>query len=74
MPKFVKYNHHNSDRYVREDLIGKHKEYCLCYSCEKFKPNTAENCDIAGSLHAFDVRNNVRALIWDCPEFEEVAN
>jgi hypothetical protein len=33
-----KYEHHQGVVSVRSDLKGKHRDHCLCYHCEKFKP------------------------------------
>lgn len=33
--KFVKYNHHGKEVWVREDLKGTHREHCLCFNCKK---------------------------------------
>lgn len=71
MAKFLKYFHHGEERWVRSDMMGKNKDFCLCYSCAKFKPNTPENCEIASGLHAFIIRNHAMAVMWDCAVFEE---
>ena len=69
--KFEKYEHHGRERWVRKDMKGKNKDFCLCYSCENFKPNTQDNCEIAASLYAFIIRNDAMAVIWDCAKFVE---
>lgn len=41
----------------------------LCRHCKNFKPNNQFNCDMARSLYAFSKRNNVKAIIYECPKF-----
>ena len=73
--RFVQYIHHGVNVFVREDLKGKHSEFCLCYSCDKFKPlNRDENCPKANMLYNFDVVNDMVTPVWECPDFVEVKN
>jgi len=65
----VQYEHHGKKVWVRQDLMGQHREYCLCYSCASFKPNTPENCPIAQANYEFCVRHNVTLPVWECPIF-----
>lgn len=68
--KFLRYNHHGRIVAVRIDLVGRHKDFCLCYSCEKFKPDMPENCPIAERVYALDVELDLVTPVWECPEFE----
>jgi hypothetical protein len=68
----VEYKHHDINVFVREDLKGKHREYCLCWQCKKLIPEDRTlNCPIANSLFAFDQRNNVTTPVFECPIFED---
>lgn len=69
--KFVQYEHHDGRRWVRADMKDKNKEYSICSFCNKFKPNSRFNCIISRSLYSFCSRNDVMAVMWDCPIFEE---
>jgi hypothetical protein len=70
--KIVKYEHHGSEVSVREDLKGKHREHCLCFSCSKFTPeNREENCPIANQVFDTCVKYDLVTPVWECPEFEE---
>jgi hypothetical protein len=70
--KFVSYYHHATDVTVREDLLGKHKEYCLCYSCKHFRPEYEKlNCRIAQLLYSVNVTFNLVTPVWECPDFKE---
>ena len=70
---YIEYEHHGTKVWVREDLKGKHREHCLCFSCDKFKPAGApeENCPIANLNFAVCIAHNVTLPVWECPEFEE---
>lgn len=70
--EFERYEHHGEDVAVRSDLKGKHRDYCLCHSCDKFKPGDREaNCDIANLLYRVCVLTGITTPVWECPEFEE---
>jgi hypothetical protein len=70
MKVFMRYTHHGRDVAVRAELKGKHKDFCLCYSCEKFKPNMPENCPIAQENYELCVKRDLVLPVWECPEFE----
>jgi len=55
----VKYKHHGVEVSVGKYLKGKHRDYCLCYLCKKFKPEN-RNC-----LH------KVTTPVWECKKFIE---
>ena len=65
------YEHHGSNVAVRDDLKGRHREFCLCHKCDKFKPNTKDNCNIAQATYEHDVKYDITTPMWECPEFKE---
>lgn len=67
----LKYAHHNIPVWVRADLKGKHRDYCLCYECKKFKPNTSENCPIAQAVYENCVKFGITTPMWECPDWED---
>jgi hypothetical protein len=69
--KFIQYIHHDALVWVRKDLVGTHRENCLCYSCARFKPGTKENCPIAQELYKLCVKHNLTTPVYECPTFEE---
>jgi len=70
--QFVRYEHHGKQVAVREDLMGKHREYCLCWQgCKHFHPdNREENCVIATRTFDNCTDHNIVTPIWECPKFE----
>jgi hypothetical protein len=70
MKEFEKYKHHSGEVWVRSNLKGKHKEHCLCFSCEKFKPNTPENCTIADENFELCKKHNLVLPVWECHTFK----
>ena len=70
--KYVEYEHHGEKVVVREDLKGKHRNVCLCYACDRFKPEAPERCKIAFALYNFVVANRLVAPVWECAEFQEL--
>lgn len=67
----VQYEHHGAIVSVREDLKGKHREHCLCFSCKHFNPGTAANCEIAQATYENCVKFNTTTPVFECPKFEE---
>ena len=72
--KYEKYHHWDghADVWVRKDLKGKHREHCLCHSCEDFHPEDREkNCPIANLNFSVCVAFGVVLPVWECPSFYE---
>ncbi len=58
--------------WVRRVLKGRHREHCLCYSCDRFKPEDREkNCRVANLLYELCRTLNIVIPVWECPKFEE---
>lgn len=71
---FEKYTKFNKEFHVQSDLKGKHKEHCLCYSCDLFHPeNTLEfpNCYLAQGLFQYNINNTITTPVWECGDFIE---
>ena len=68
---YERYEHHGKDVAVRSDLKGKHREFCLCFVCDKFKltGDRRDNCGIANLLYGFDRLHSVTTPMWECPIF-----
>lgn len=63
--------HHGALVSVRQELKGKHRDHCLCYSCDNFKPELrVGNCPIANLIYAVCVAQSVVTPVWECPKFE----
>lgn len=72
MGKIIKYVHHNNEVCVDEELIGKHRDHCLCHKCALFTPTYRDaNCVIANMLYALDVAFKLVTPVWECPQFKE---
>lgn len=73
--KFTQYNHHGTDVWVMTEMKGKHRDICLCFSCEKFKPGVPElNCPIANLNYAVCLAHDLVLPVVECPKFVEKAN
>jgi len=67
---YGKYIHYGKEVSVRSDLKGKHRDYCLCFSCVNFKPGIPEtNCPIANLLYAVCIEAGITAPVFECPNF-----
>lgn len=78
---YMKYEHYGNEVWVRQDLKGKHREHCLCWSCNKFKPNeehapgtnlSGENCPIANKVFDICRTEGLVLPVWECPKFDAV--
>lgn len=69
--KFVQYEHHGKRVWTQLELLGKHREHCLCYSCEQFHPGESYHCGTAQALYRFDVDHNVATPVFECALFSE---
>lgn len=72
--KVTRYLHHGVNVAVRSDLMGQHRNYCLCYLCRKFKPGEEDNCLRAARLYEFCVKYDMVTPVWECPVFEGKAD
>lgn len=69
---FEQYVHHGVPSWVRQDLKGKHREHCLCWSCRFFNPEDREsNCEIANALYRIDKVLEITTPVWECMKFEQ---
>ena len=69
---YSQYEHHGATVWVRNDLKGKHREHCECYSCEKFVPmDRAANCPRANLIYAICVMLDMVLPVWECPDFSK---
>jgi len=70
MGKIIRYVHHKATVAVDEDLLGRHREHCLCWQgCQNFHPGSTENCPIATKLFDLDVKYNLVTPVWECPVY-----
>lgn len=67
---FEKYVHFETPVWVRSDLKGKHRDHCLCYSCDKFFPeDLGKNCPIAKLIYNLCIVQDLVLPVWECPNF-----
>ncbi len=69
--EFEQYFHHATKVWVRSKLKGKHREYCLCFACERLHPGENNNCEIAQKLYDLCVRCGLTTPVFECPHFKE---
>ena len=70
--QFEQYEHHGTEVWVDKKLKGKHREHCLCYSCENLDTeNLDNNCPIAKDLFKKCLEHKVVIPVFECPKFKE---
>lgn len=70
--KYERYDHHGAEVWVRSDLKGKHRDYCLCWHCSQLHPGEARNCAIAQILYQNCVSFDLVTPVWECPHFTAI--
>ena len=64
------YSHHGRTVAVKEELKGRHREHCLCFSgCKFFKPGQPDHCEIAQATYENCVKFGTTTPMWECPKF-----
>lgn len=71
MGKIMSMIHHGVEVKGDTNLLGKHREYCLCWRCKKFNPKEPEkSCKIANLLFRVDIMCEITTPVFYCREFE----
>ena len=70
--KFIQVLHHKRPVWANLAHVTKHKEYCLCYSCEGFSPGDDTHCPIAQELFELNIKHGLTTPVFECPEFLEL--
>ena len=65
----ITYEHHETKVFVDERLKGKHRENCLCWKCDSFKPGTPQNCPKAQKLYRICVDEGMTTPVFECPAY-----
>ncbi len=66
-----KYIKNERNNWVRENANNLHKENCICWDCQYFKP-TQENkgCSIILKVLTIANENDIILPVWECKKFE----
>ncbi len=67
--RIVTYEHHGQKVYVWENLKGEHRDVCLCYSCDVWKPEDEKKCEIAQANYDNCVKFGTVQPVLECPAF-----
>jgi len=63
------YLHHDTKVAVFSKMKGKHRGWCLCYQCSRFKPDSEDNCLIARENFHMCESNHLVTPVWECANF-----
>lgn len=68
---FIQYNHHGKKVWVKKDIKGCHRSFCLCFSCRLFgKGSGNSDCEIANAVYKNCVEFNIVSPVMECPNFK----
>lgn len=73
MATYVRYEHHGHEVSVREDLKGLHREYCLCWHCQRLSFDEETNCPVAQEVYRLCCQHGLTLVMWECPQFVDAS-
>ncbi len=66
----VNFFFHGESVFANEEMVGRHRDFCLCWKCQHFTPeNRAGNCKIANALYALNLLSEITTPVFYCKEF-----
>jgi hypothetical protein len=65
-----RYVHHGAEVSVIDEVKGKHRDHCLCFTCAKFVPGLPTNCAISQALYENCIKFNLVTPVYECPVYE----
>jgi len=69
---YENYERNGKKTWVRSDLKGRQKEFCMCWDCKKFKPETEnKGCPIIKLVLETAANHNIILPVWECGVFEQ---
>ena len=69
---YEKYDKNGKDVWVRKDLKGRQKEFCMCWDCARFMPESADKgCATIKTVLELAARNAIVLPVWECPGFQQ---
>lgn len=67
---YENYERNGKKAWVRSDLKGRHKEFCMCWDCKKFTPDTEDKgCPIIKQVLDTAAHHNIVLPVWECGVF-----
>ena len=68
---YEQYEKNGQSVWVRQDLKGRQKEFCMCWDCNSFKPEAADKgCLIIRDVLALASQKAIVLPVWECPKFQ----
>lgn len=74
MQQTEQYEHHGRQVHVISALKGKHREHCLCFQCDRFKPGEDDHCPIARLNYQMCVDHGLVSPVYECASYEPAAH
>ena len=72
--EMVRTSNNGQPVWVRDDLQGRQKEYCICWACQTFNPGAADKgCPTIFSVLRLAAEKGVILPVWACPTFVKKA-
>ncbi|MFH0754539.1 MAG: hypothetical protein V2A70_08240 [Candidatus Omnitrophota bacterium] len=69
---YKKVERNGTERWVREDLKDRQKEFCMCWDCHSFRPQDQDKgCPVIKAVLDLAAAKNVVLPVWECPMFQE---
>ena len=69
---YEQYEKNGKTVWVRQDLKGRQKEFCMCWDCTRFKPDTQDKgCAAIKAVLDLAAARSIVLPVWECPEFSQ---
>ena len=68
---YENYARSGKQAWVRSDLKGRQKEFCMCWDCRTFQPEAADKgCPTILGVLKMAAEKNIVLPVWECGEFQ----
>lgn len=69
---YENYERNGKKAWVRADLKGRQKEFCLCWDCRRFNPGLeSKGCPIIKMVLDLAAASNIVLPVWECGAFDK---
>ena len=68
---YEKYERSGKTAWVRSDLKGRQKQFCMCWDCRRFSPESEDKgCPVIRQVLKVAADSNIVLPVWECELFE----
>jgi len=69
---YSQYERNGAVVWVRNDLKGRQKEFCMCWDCRRFAPEREDRgCPIINEVLTLAAVKKIVLPVWECQAFQQ---